>query len=50
MFQVGERARKRERERERGRERESRDQSGFTTLADGTILLHGVFYVSRKLL
>lgn len=37
-------------ERERGREKEKRDQSGFTTLADGAILLHGAFYVSEKLL
>lgn len=33
----------------RERERESRDQSGFTTLADGAILLYDAFYVLGKL-
>lgn len=33
----------------KARERESGDQSGFTTLADGAILLHDAFYVLGKL-
>ena len=50
MFQVRASETDRQRERGGGGKRESLDQSGFTTLADGTILLHSTFYVSGKLL